>query len=121
VSDRLKNLSVNADAKTASDALKDLEKNLQAVMEGTDALPGFGPVHRDLARTMFMVESADVAPSDSARGAIEESCTELNGAISQWRAINAQTIPQANALLEKYKLPSLPITAEIPTGDACHE
>jgi hypothetical protein len=60
-------------------------------------------------------------PSDSARAAIEESCAQLNGALSQWREINAQTVPQANALLEKYKLPSLPIATAIATGDACHE
>jgi photosystem II stability/assembly factor-like uncharacterized protein len=121
VADRLKSLGANAETKNASDALKDLDKNLEAVMEGTNALPGVGPVHRDLSRTMFMVESGDAAPSDSGRAAIEESCAELNGAISQWREINAQTVPQANALLEKYKLPSLPIATAIPLGDACHE
>ena len=121
VGDRLKSIGANAEAKHASDALKDLDKNLEAVMEGTDALPGVGPVHRDLSRTMFMVESGDIAPSDSARAAIEESCAELNGALSQWREINAQTVPQANALLERYKLPALPIATTFPTGDACHE
>jgi hypothetical protein len=121
VADRLKSIEANAEAKNASDALKDLDKTLEAVMEGTDALPGVGPVHRDLSRTMFMVESGDAAPSGSARAAIEESCAELNGALSQWREINAQTVPQANALLEKYKLPALPIAATVPTGDACHE
>jgi hypothetical protein len=121
VADRLKSIGGNAEAKNASDALKDLDKNLEAVMEGTNALPGVGPVHRELSRTMFMVESGDAAPSDSARAAIEESCAELNGALSQWREMNAQTVPQANALLEKYKLPSLPIATAIPAGDACHE
>ncbi|HYL68032.1 MAG TPA: hypothetical protein VEX69_02615 [Candidatus Limnocylindria bacterium] len=121
VADRLKSLGANANVKNASDTLKDLDKNLEAVTEGTNALPGVGPVNRDLSRTMFTVESGDAAPSDSARAAIEESCAQLNGAISQWREINTQTAPQANVLLEKYKLPSLPIAAAIPAGDACHE
>lgn len=121
VADRLKSLGANAEAKNATDSLKDLGKNLEAVMEGTNALPGVGPVHRDLSRAMFMLESADAAPSDSAHAAIEESCAELNGALSQWREINSQTVPQANTLLEKYKLPSLPIAKSIPGGDACHD
>jgi photosystem II stability/assembly factor-like uncharacterized protein len=121
VADRLKNVETNADAKNASDALKDLDKNIVAVMQGTAALPGVGPVNRDFSRTIFMVESGDAAPSDSAHAAIEESCAELNGAISQWREINAQTVPHVNALLDKYKFPSLPIAATIPAGDACHE
>jgi len=121
VADRVKSLGANAEAKIASDALKDLNKNLEAVMEGTPALPGVGPVHRDLSRTMFMLESSDAAPTDAALASLEESCAELNGAHSQWREINAQTVPQANALLEKYKLPSLPIATAVPAGDACHE
>ena len=119
VADRLKSLGANPEAKIASDALKDLDKNLEAVMEGTNSLPGVGPAHRDLSRTMFMLESADAAPSDSARTSIEESCAALNGALSQWREINAQTVAQANALLDKYKLAALPIAAAAPAGDAC--
>ena len=121
VGDRLKALAANAEAKAAADALKDLDKNIEAVMEGTDTLPGVGPVNRELARGMFMIESGDGAPTDSARAAIEESCAGLNGALSQWREINAQTVPRVNALLEKYQLTSLPIAPASSVGDACHE
>lgn len=121
VAERLKALEGNAEAKSASDALKDLGKNIQAVMGGAKMLPGVGPVNRDLSRIMFMVETGDGAPTDSARAAIEESCADLNGALSQWREINAQTVPQVNALLEKYKLAPLPAAAASPAGDACRE
>ena len=120
VVERLKNLEGNADAKSTTDALKDLEKNIEAVMAGSKSLPGVGPVNRDLARTMFMVESGDGAPTDSACAAIEESCADLNGALAQWRALNAQTVPQVNALLDKYKLAPLPAAAS-PAADACRE
>lgn len=121
VADRLKGLEDNSDAKNASDALKDLDKNLEAVMEGTTALPGVGPVNRDLSRLTFMLETGDSAPTDSAHASVEETCAALNGALSQWREIDAQTVPQANALLDKYKLAALPTAATIPAGDACHE
>jgi len=116
-----KSLGANPEAKNAADTLKDLDKNVVAVMQGTPSLPGVGPVNRDLSRTMFMLETGDAAPSDSLRATLEESCVELDGALSQWREINAQTVPQVNALVEKYKLPSLPIARAIPAGDACHE
>ncbi|MGA8224600.1 MAG: hypothetical protein WB780_23350 [Candidatus Acidiferrales bacterium] len=119
--ERLKSVEGNAEAKGASDALKDLEKNLEAVMAGTKTLSGVGPVNRDLARTMFMVETGDGAPTDPARAAIEESCSDLNGALSQWREINAQAVPQVNALLDKYKLAPLPAAPASPAGDACRE
>jgi photosystem II stability/assembly factor-like uncharacterized protein len=121
VAERLKSVEGNVEAKSASDALKDIEKNIEAVMAGTKTLPGVGPVNRDLARTMFMVETGDGAPTDSARAAIEESCAELNGALSQWREINAQAVPQVNALLDKYKVTPLPAAPASPAADACRE
>ena len=121
VQDRVKALAANPDAKTTTDALKDLDKNLEAIMEGTDTLPGAGPVNRELSRDMFMIETGDGAPTDSARAAIEVSCSELNGALAQWREINSTTVPQANALLEKFQLVALPVATTGPVGDACHE
>jgi photosystem II stability/assembly factor-like uncharacterized protein len=121
VAERAKKLEGNVEAKNVSDALQDLDKSIEAVAVGSRTMPGVGPVNRDLARTMFMVESGDGAPTEPALAAIEQSCADLNGALSQWREMNSQTVPQVNALLDKFKLTPLPVPAPGPAGDACRE
>jgi photosystem II stability/assembly factor-like uncharacterized protein len=120
IADREKSLGDSAQSKDALDALKDLDKKIAAVQEGTPRSPGFGSVNRDLARIMFMIEVGDGAPSDSAREALNDSCDSLNKSVASWRQFGAQGFASINALLDTHKLAPLPALAPASTAaDAC--
>ncbi len=109
--------------KDLADALKDLSAKANAVVDGNFGAPGIGPLHRDLARIAFMIQSGDAAPSDTAAAALDSSCAALNKNFAAWRDLAAQALPSVNALLEKYKFAPLPIPDASATAaaDACHE
>jgi photosystem II stability/assembly factor-like uncharacterized protein len=116
--------------KDAADALKDLDKKIAAVQEGNFMAPGVGPVNRDLARILFMVQVGDGAPSDSAQAAIDESCQTLEKDLAGWHKLQTDSLPSVNALLGKYALQPLPVpsssasASEAAGGDpppVCHD
>ncbi|HXN21800.1 MAG TPA: hypothetical protein VOA41_03540 [Candidatus Dormibacteraeota bacterium] len=114
----------NPQTKEASEATKDLDSKIDAVENGTPEAPGFGPVNRELARILFMVESGDAAPSETAQDAIAESCRSLSKDFAQWRELNTQVLPPLNELLERNKLaPLRTVTTNSATStpDPCHE
>ena len=104
--------------KDAADALKDLDRKIESVQEGNLTAPGVGPVNRDLARLLFMVQVGDGAPSDSAQAAINESCQTLEKNFAAWRKLQAESLPSVNALLGKYNLQPLPVVGGGTAGDA---
>lgn len=67
-----------AEGQDLADALKDLDKKIALIQEGTFTDPAIGPAHRDLARLSFMIQSGDAAPSQTAEAALDESCSSLN-------------------------------------------
>ena len=95
--------------KDAVDALQDLDKKIATVEEGNPFAPGIGPVNRDLARILFMIQVGDAAPSDSAQAAIDESCQTLDKNLADWRKLNGESLPSVNAILGKYNLQPLPV------------
>jgi photosystem II stability/assembly factor-like uncharacterized protein len=123
ITDREKALAVNASAKDAADAVTDLDKKIATLQEGNPFAPGVGPVNRDLARILFMIQVGDGAPSDSAQAAIDESCQTLGKNLADWRKLNGESLPGVNALLGKYNLQPLPVAPETNAADppACHE
>jgi len=123
VAGRRKSLAENAQAKDAGEAAKELDKKTEAAQTGTRAAPGLGPVNRDLARLLYMVESGDAAPAAEVQAAVDESCQALGKALADWRQINAQALPSVNALLKKYKIAPLPVASgsAAPSGNGCHE
>jgi photosystem II stability/assembly factor-like uncharacterized protein len=126
IADREKALVANASAKDAADAVTDLDKKIEGVQEGDPLAPGVGPVNRDLARILYMIQVGDAAPSDSAQAAIEESCQTLDKNLAEWRRLNGESLPSVNALLGKYNLQPLPVAPganapAAPDPPACHE
>lgn len=111
IADRKKKLEGNSAAKEALDALKGVSDKLDTIQQGTDDAPGLGPVNRDLARIIFMVEAGDAAPSDTAKDATAESCAALAKSLSAWRDLNATTLPSTNSVLAKFQADPLPIAA----------
>jgi hypothetical protein len=111
-----------AEGKELADALEDLDKKIAAIQEGTPKAPGIGPIHRDLARVSFMIQSGDAAPSQTAESALDESCASLTKNIAAWRDLAAQGFAPVNTLLAKYNLALLPAPASVPvSADACRE
>lgn len=110
------------EGKDLADALNDLDKKIEVIQEGTPKAPGIGPIHRDLARISFMIQSGDAAPSQTAESALNESCASLNKNIAAWRDLAAQGFAPVNAVLAKYDLAPLPAPASVPaTADTCRE
>ncbi len=112
IADREKSLNGNAAAKDAADALKTLSGKVQEIIDGTSKDPGVSAAHQDLSRILFMIESGDAAPSDTAAEALARSCSAIHGANALWRAIQAKTLPSINSQLEKNSLKALPLAEE---------
>jgi photosystem II stability/assembly factor-like uncharacterized protein len=100
--------AVNPQAKASADALKDLDKKAAIIQDGTFTSPGVGPVNRDLARTSFFVQSGDAAPSDTAKAALDESCSALNKNLAAWHDLDANAVPATNVVIAKSSLAALP-------------
>ena len=116
LAERLKSLDT-AELKNAKDAAASLDKKLETVENGTKASPGLGPTNRDLARLIFSVESADAAPAETVRSAVQQSCEALSNSLSSWRQINEEDLGQLNSMLSANRESPLPI-AEVETS-AC--
>ncbi len=104
--------------KDAMAALQALDSKISAVQQGQPGSPGVGPVNRDLARILYMVEVGDGAPSDSAQSAIDNSCKSLDEDLAAWKKLQTESLPSVNALLSKYNLTPLPVAAEQPSTTA---
>jgi photosystem II stability/assembly factor-like uncharacterized protein len=114
LAERVKSLSGNAAAKDALAAAAALDKELQAIADGSGDPAGFGFVNRDLSRYMTMVESGDARPAESARGRVKDSCEALRADLARWRGVNEKAAPALNALLGKYGLAPLAVSTVAP-------
>ena len=103
-------MSEAKDAKDAIAAATALDKELNEIQDGANAeggSSGVGPINRDLARYLIMIESADAAPAASARHNAAESCESLKKALMRWRLVNSDRLPALNKLLEANHLTAL--------------
>ena len=115
---RKKSLAANP-PKELSDALADIEKQLNALEDGTEAAPGFGPLNRDLGRYLVMVQSADIRPHASAHDAAAAACNVYAKDLVAWNKLNAESLPALNTLLAAQKLPVLPVSAAPVSAPNC--
>jgi hypothetical protein len=97
------------DIKELTEAIALLEKQLAALTDGTDALPGFGPINRDLARYLMMIESGDMRPAQSARTSAAAACEALRTNLARWRTMNSDQLPALNKLLQQNNLAAVPL------------
>src|SRR5216684_1557075 len=104
-----KALAANSLAKEANDAAQALDKELSELQDGTNAVPGFGSVNRDVARFVTMIQSGDIRPARSIIENATPSCVVLQYELARWRKINAETLPALNDLLKQNKLSPLRI------------
>ena len=122
--------AITPETKASAKALLDLDKKVEAIQEGSFTAPGVGPVNRDLARVSFFVQSGDAAPTDTAKAAIDETCSALTKDIAAWHDLDSQEVPATNTIIAKSGLAPLP-TATVMSitaapqpapdaADACH-
>jgi hypothetical protein len=97
------------DVKELTEAIAALEKQLTELSDGTDALRGFGPVNRDLARYLMMTQSGDMRPAQSARENAAAACEALKTNLARWRVVNSDKLPALNKLLQQNNLAAVPI------------
>jgi hypothetical protein len=119
IADRQKLLGTDATKKDVADALKALDDQTADIGDGKPEQLGLGPLNRELARLAFMIESGDARPATLLQGGVDQSCEEVAGRLKQWRELNEQKIPSANALLQKQNLLALPVAAKIPARPKC--
>jgi photosystem II stability/assembly factor-like uncharacterized protein len=113
--------AASPETKASAEALRDLDKKADAILEGTFEAPGVGPINRDLARTSFFIQSGDAAPSQTAQAVLEESCTQLNKNLSAWRGLDSQTVPSTNTTIAKSGLAALPTATVMSITSASHD
>ena len=97
--------------KKTKDGAASLDRKLETVENGTKAAPGLGPTNRDLARLLFSVESADAAPAETLRSAVQQSCEALSKSLAPWHHINEGDLQQLNSMLNANHQSPLPVAA----------
>jgi photosystem II stability/assembly factor-like uncharacterized protein len=113
--------AASPETKASAEALRDLDKKAGAILEGTFEAPGVGPVNRDLARTSFFIQSGDSAPSETAKAALEESCTQLNKNLTAWSDLDSQAVPATSTIIAKSGLAALPTSTLMSISAAPHD
>jgi photosystem II stability/assembly factor-like uncharacterized protein len=99
-----------APPKELTDALDGVQKQLDALEDGSNESPGFGPINRDLGRYLSMVQSGDVRPAESARDAFVASCKVYTKNVAASEKLNSESLASLNALLAAQKFPPLKYT-----------
>jgi photosystem II stability/assembly factor-like uncharacterized protein len=84
-----------------------LAKELDDIQNGTNAVPGFGFVNRDLARFVTMVQSGDMRPAKSAVENSGVACSALKDDLARWRQVNQEKVPNLNAVLKQNQTETL--------------
>jgi photosystem II stability/assembly factor-like uncharacterized protein len=97
------------EVKELANAITALEKQMAELADGTDALPGFGPINRDLARYLIMIESGDMRPALSARQNAAAACAALKTDLARWRVVNSDNLPALNKLLQQNNVTAVPV------------
>jgi photosystem II stability/assembly factor-like uncharacterized protein len=119
IAERQKLLKDRPEAKELLEALGKLQQSASDLAEGQGEAAGIGPMNRDISRYFTMVESADIRPPASAQTAAHESCVLLRKKLSEWRALNQETLPSMNRNLESAHVFALPIAAKNAPALSC--
>lgn len=117
LAERQRSLPANA-SRELSEALEEAGKQLDRLVYGSEHAPGFGTLNRNLARYLVMVQSADIAPSDSIRESYQSACDAYAKNVSATNKLTNETLPALSKQLASEKLapmehrtPQVPIAA----------
>ena len=109
LAERQSRLQGDESAKEILASLRKLQKSAATIGEGTAEARGMGPLNRDLARYLIMIESADNRPAASAQSAVHESCEALVKALYAWQKLNQEDVAAVNKQLQGVHLAGLPV------------
>jgi photosystem II stability/assembly factor-like uncharacterized protein len=118
LAERKKSLSANS-SKELNDAFAAADRQIAALQAGSDEAPGFGTINRDLTRLLPMVQSADIAPTDSLRNAFRTNCDAYARNLTAAQKLATETLPALSKLTEAEKLALLTYTPPANTSQAC--
>lgn len=119
ISERQKAVGTNSGMKDVADALKSLDDQVAEIDDGKPTDFGIGPINRELARLVAMVESGDARPAAPLQDAVEQSCQTLTKRVAEWREVNEKKIGPVNELLKKNNLALLPVAASVASAPGC--
>jgi photosystem II stability/assembly factor-like uncharacterized protein len=106
-------------SKELTDAVAEAEKQINAITTGSDEAPGFGTINRDVARYFTMVQSGDIAPTESLRNAFSTSCEAYAKDLTAAHKLASETLPALNKLLTSEKLAALAYNAPSKPATSC--
>lgn len=118
LADRQKALPSNA-PKDVSDTLANTKKQIDALETGSEQLPGFGTLNRDLGRYLVMTQSGDIAPTESLRTAFRVACDAYAKDVSAANKLATESLPALGKLLGGQKLAPLTYSAPSASVPAC--
>ncbi len=118
VANRKKALPAPA-AKELTDAVADAQKQVDALVTGTEMAPGFGTINRDAGRYLEMVQAADIAPTPAVGKLYQISCDAYNKGVAASQKLANETLPAVNKLLQAQKLAPLNYTPVSAPAPAC--
>ena len=118
LAERKKSLSAST-PKELSDSLADAQKQIAALQAGSDEAPGFGTLNRDLARHLEMVQSGDIAPTDSLRNAFRTSCDAYAKNVTAAHKLASDTLPALGKLVASQNLAPVTYTPPPAPSAAC--
>ncbi|MGH9592063.1 MAG: hypothetical protein ACRD5L_03155, partial [Bryobacteraceae bacterium] len=116
---RMKELASAQGAESLIAGLRSLDAQSGNLADGTRQSPGVGTANRDLARYFAMIESGDMRPSESAKKAVQDSCTQLGRNLTSWRDWNGNLLAGLNSQLAARSLAALPAAPNIPVDSPC--
>jgi photosystem II stability/assembly factor-like uncharacterized protein len=114
-----KALEENAQAKELLAAVNAADVASEGISNGSGDEGGLGPMNRDLARYLTMIEGADIAPAQSAKEAAAHACETVKKELTQWRKLNAETLPALNKSLQEHGLAALAVATNIDADPVC--
>ena len=116
--DRKKSMPANA-PKELTDAFAAAQKQAEELLSGGVGNPGFGTINRDSGRYLEMVQAADIAPTESVRGQVQQTCEAFAADTARSQKFAAETLPSLNQLLEAQKLSPMAYTPAAAPGPSC--
>jgi hypothetical protein len=106
--ERQQGITTKPELKDVGVSVAALIKEIEELADGANEPPGFGPINRDLARYLIMIESGDMRPAKSAQQNAAVACEALKTDLAKWRLVNSDKLAALNGLLQKNGFSAVP-------------
>ena len=106
-------------SKELSDAFADLEKQIKELQSGSDPVPGYGTLNRNVGRYLVMVQGGDIAPTESVRKMFQTACEAFAKDTAAEGKLAGEAVPAVNKLIASEKLGPITFDARSAAVPAC--